>query len=589
MPPKRKAGKTQVVYSKLKVVELQDECVQRGLDSKGKKAELVQRLNDYEVNNNNDGEPSVKVKKEEDAEEEEEVDMESMTMKEKLKKLAEEEKRNKKKTFQVDSCCPGAGIYKVHEDYDCMLNQTNIGKNNNKFYIIQILEASGNYHCWNRWGRVGETGSNSIKSFGTDLGSAEKDFKKKFRDKTKNSWDDRENFTPVPGKYTLIEMDAQDETDNAEMVEKLEQLDDASGVPAPVSNKKVKKCTLDEATQSLIKLIFNNDMFKEQMAKMNIDVKKMPLGKLSKSQIAKGFEVLEELEEAIKGNKRSSMETLTSRFYTLIPHSFGRQRPPLIGDTNTVSLKYDMLSVLGDIEIAQNLQKVEVKKEEEEELDHPLDLNYNVLKCGLKHLDPDSERFKLIKTYTDNTKTSSGWNSGIELLDVWEVEREGSSDRFAEHKDITHRKLLWHGTNVAVVVAILKTGLRIMPHSGGRVGSGIYFASENGKSSAYVGTSGDGTGIMFLNEVALGKQNVITQDDSSLKKAPTGFDSVLAQGTQEPDSKGDVKIDLDGNEIIVPTGKPKNTSVQSSFYQSEYLVYKESQCCIRYLLKFKFR
>jgi hypothetical protein len=33
------------------------------------------------------------------------------------------------------------------------------------------------------------------------------------------------------------------------------------------------------------------------------------------------------------------------------------------------------------------------------------------------------------------------------------------------------------------VVAILKTGLRIMPHSGGRVGKGIYFASENGKSA----------------------------------------------------------------------------------------------------------
>ena len=57
--------------------------------------------------------------------------------------------------------------------------------------------------------------------------------------------------------------------------------------------------------------------------------------------------------------------------------------------------------------------------------------------------------------------------------------------RFAANKSITNRKLLWHGTNVAVVAAILKTGLRIMPHSGGRVGRGIYFASENGKSSAY--------------------------------------------------------------------------------------------------------
>ena len=38
---------------------------------------------------------------------------------------------------------------------------------------------------------------------------------------------------------------------------------------------------------------------------------------------------------------------------------------------------------------------------------------------------------------------------------------------------------------MAVVAAILKSGLRIMPHSGGRVGSGNYFASENSKSADY--------------------------------------------------------------------------------------------------------
>lgn len=58
-------------------------------------------------------------------------------------------------------------------------------------------------------------------------------------------------------------------------------------------------------------------------------------------------------------------------------------------------------------------------------------------------------------------------------------------DRFKAHDKVGNRKLLWHGTGVAVVAAILKSGLRIMPHSGGRVGKGIYFASENGKSASY--------------------------------------------------------------------------------------------------------
>lgn len=112
------------------------------------------------------------------------------------------------------------------------------------------------------------------------------------------------------------------------------------------------------------------------------------------------------------------------------------------------------------------------------------------------------------------------------------------------------------------MAAILKSGLRIMPHSGGRVGRGIYFASENCKSAGYgeqarnfqtlaalatfarwphdldrvvssVRTS-KSTGVMFLCEVALGKEHTITRDNSSLKKAPAGFDSVVARGLVEP-------------------------------------------------------
>ena len=52
------------------------------------------------------------------------------------------------------------------------------------------------------------------------------------------------------------------------------------------------------------------------------------------------------------------------------------------------------------------------------------------------------------------------------------------------------------------------------------MGKGIYFASENGKSASYVSCTGNNIGIMFLNEVALGKEHHITKDDSSLK---TGF------------------------------------------------------------------
>jgi poly [ADP-ribose] polymerase 2/3/4 len=92
---------------------------------------------------------------------------------------------------------------------------------------------------------------------------------------------------------------------------------------------------------------------------------------------------------------------------------------------------------------------------------------------------------------------------------------------------------------------------------------------------------------MFLNEVALGKEHHITRDDSSLKCAPNGYDSIVAKGQQEPDEKYDTTIDGEWGKIIVPQAKPKKTNNKSSFHQSEYLVYKESQVRMKYLIVFE--
>jgi poly [ADP-ribose] polymerase 2/3/4 len=125
-----------------------------------------------------------------------------------------------------------------------------------------------------------------------------------------------------------------------------------------------------------------------------------------------------------------------------------------------------------------------------------------------------------------------------------------------------------------------------MPHSGGRVGKGIYLASENGKSVYYVGWSGT-TGVMFLAEAALGREHIITRDNSSLKAAPKGYDCVVARGHTEPDPSHDVEWKFDGKKVIIPQGKPVRQTKygKSSFSQSEYLVYRESQVRLRYVLR----
>lgn len=72
----------------------------------------------------------------------------------------------------------------------------------------------------------------------------------------------------------------------------------------------------------------------------------MPLGKLSKLQIAKGFEVLEEIEAALnQRGKIARLQELSSKFFTTIPHNFGRSRPPIIDNKEIVEKKKEMLMV----------------------------------------------------------------------------------------------------------------------------------------------------------------------------------------------------------------------------------------------------
>lgn len=73
----------------------------------------------------------------------------------------------------------------------------------------------------------------------------------------------------------------------------------------------------------------------------------------------------------------------------------------------------------------------------------------------------------------------------------------------------------------------------------------------------------------------------IVTDDSSLRRAPDGYDSVVALGQTEPNPDNNTTIQLNGVDVVIPQGLPvKNKKLEgrrSEFTQSEYLVYNESQ------------
>jgi poly [ADP-ribose] polymerase len=338
-----------------------------------------------------------------------------------------------------------------------------------------------------------------------------------FQDKTSNQWANRANFVVKSGKYTLLEMDnTADEEEEQALEARLAAFNAgdraASASPAAASVPiKYRPSVLSSALQDLMSLLFDQGMFTQAMAKFEIDTAKMPLGKLSKAQIQKGYDILDEIQKLLdNGGSSSKYNELTSKFYTLIPHDFGRRVPTPISSAEQLKSKVDLLNVLNDIEIAQTLQADAKKKaaaDAEKQVDieslppNPIDAKYESLNCDVEVVKSSDKNYKFIMEYINNTK--SGWPSKMEVMEIYSLNRHGEDKRFAAHDEITNRRLLWHGTNVAVVAAILNSGLRIMPHSGGRVGRGIYLADQHGKSSAYVGPAnykGQQQAIMFLGQ-----------------------------------------------------------------------------------------
>eukprot|EP00698_Gefionella_okellyi_P015443 TRINITY_DN4356_c0_g4_i1.p1 TRINITY_DN4356_c0_g4~~TRINITY_DN4356_c0_g4_i1.p1 ORF type:complete len:688 (+),score=193.99 TRINITY_DN4356_c0_g4_i1:102-2165(+) len=464
--------------------------------------------------------------------------------------------------------------------YDCMLNQTEIAKNNNKFYVIQVLEsdAGGSFWIWNRWGRVGLDGQNSLQS--TSKAGAISAFNKKFYDKTKNQWANRASFKKQSGLYELVEMDYgaggdDDEADNAPAAAERRER-------RPESNES----RLPKRVQDLIKLIADIRMMENTMKEFEIDMKKMPLGKISKTQITKGYEILKKIMDVLDKKSNKDLLELSNRFYTAIPHHFGMRPPPVIRDAEVVKAKMGMLEALADMEIAAT-----VLKSDQSSAVNPIDQSYDKLKCDMTPLDKAGDEFGMIVDYVANTHGSTHGNFKLEVEDVFKIARDGEDSRYQAWAKNKNRQLLWHGSRLTNWVGILSQGLRIAPPeapaTGYMFGKGVYFADMVSKSANYCCTSkASPVAVMLLSEVALGEMYEIGQAEYMLK-APPGKQSTKGCGRYVPHPAGARTLE---NGTIVPMGKqfePK-LPISSSLLYNEFIVYDTAQIQMRYLLKMRF-
>lgn len=334
-------------------------------------------------------------------------------------------------------------------------------------------------------------------------------FQKKFKEKSGLKWADRAQ-QPKSGKYAYVERSYNPDSDEEEEEDDNDANADADGdVKQAV---KPAECTLPTPTQELMKLIFNQSYFDATMTALNYDANKLPLGKLSKGTIARGFQALKDLSVLLDksdADSRAQVEELSNLYYSVIPHAFGRNRPPVIRDDGSLKREIELLESLSDMKEAAAMLKSQLK---DDSGIHKLDKQFQGLGMNeMTPLDHGSQEFQEIDSYLNDSKGATHHvNYAVE--EIFRIERQGEFERFEKSpyaKIKSNRRLLWHGSRVTNFGGILGQGLRIAPPeapvSGYMFGKGIYLADMSSKSANYCCSyNSGGTALLLLCEAELG-------------------------------------------------------------------------------------
>ncbi|RPD56226.1 PARP-domain-containing protein [Lentinus tigrinus ALCF2SS1-6] len=491
--------------------------------------------------------------------------------------------------------------------WDAMLNQTEIGKNANKYYKLQLLHPIGKTdQCtlYTRWGRVGENGSNQKKG-PWPAGTAIQKFKDQFKAKTATAWEARVGMVQKKSKYVWIERSYDDEDDCE---------DDAKAASSSKKEEeKIPDSTLPSEIQILCRLIFNSSMIDAHLSSMNYDANKLPLGKLSKSTILSGFAALKVLSEIISqpnsdaakayGTYRQACEELTGRYYSIIPHVFGRERPIVIDSAERLKRELELVDALGDMEVASKLISSSVPRDASGKPMNPLDAHFSSLELTkMEPIAQASREFDALQAYARDTHGATHRHYGVQVLQAFRVEREHETKAWnkAGHGKSAdgERLLLWHGSRTTNFAGILKQGLRIAPPeapvTGYMFGKGVYFADMMSKSANYCHAYlSDNTGLLLLCEVVAKpfyeQHQANYNADQDCKKA--GKKSTKGLGRTQPAEWQDCGDALDHPELRgchMPKGPGKDVSDPKVYLQyNEYIVYDPSQIRLRYLLMVK--
>ncbi len=448
--------------------------------------------------------------------------------------------------------------------YAVTLNYTNVQNNNNKFYIIQLLQDihTKKFGVLYRWGRIGFFGQVNYVIYQT-FEEAREAFLIKLQGKL---------------EYGYIKIKMQNKIKQEKNNDELDKNDD--GLEKPLAN--------------LIRLIFDLKSMNQQIMKIGYDSDKIPLGQLSPEVISQGYKFLKNLENIIGNtNDKKSINTkeiydLSSEYFTIIPHNFGMNNMHkfVINSQERIKEENELLDSIKNIKIVSGiLQQTNNNNKEKNEIS--LKEKLNEFKYDVAYVSKEENIYSIIDKYL--SKSNEIKNSPkIKLIDLFSV-KEKNSINITNNKN---KKLLWYGIRIQNFANVFKSGLSLPPPEAPiysyMFGKGIYF-SDVAIKSFYNSHPQNNIGLMLLCEVDLGNIEERLKADVNLPNSlEQGKNSVKVLGMNYPDEKGSY---FDENGIEIPLGDiliNHDENKKTYFGFNEYIVYNLDQIKIKNILKVQF-
>ena len=469
-----------------------------------------------------------------------------------------------------DSAAP-----KYPDDFEiakkAVLQVTDIKNNNNKYYAIELHTATAKgkttYRVFTHYGRTDDLDTNPDAGqkecrFFDDAGSAQAEYDSIYKQKTSKAKGYKE-LSLASSKIGSQKARGQSSGEvDAKTLEKMK------GDPA-VEKPKPKKSELPPSIQDLVKYIYaeaTSALTTTVNAKITANGIETPLGVLTVGQIEKGEDVLGDIHKLFtsgKGNK-AKFDDLSSEFYTAIPHRIGRTREAAAASTidtlTEISQKQETLQLMKDM-LAVNSSGGGGSVL----FDDQVDQQYQALGTTLGYVEPGSPEFKEWAEYVEKSQIK---RKDVKVVNLYKVKRAGEWDGF--DTKVGNEKMFYHGSRIQNWVGLMTRGIllpKIVVSMGvnrtdaGWLGNGIYFGDAGCTAAFYTTPGKKKTRFMTIARVGMGKPKEFTKITYGLNEPPKGYDSCH--------------------------GLRHKREAPSQFEDNEYVVYRQNQQRMEYLVEFK--